>query len=97
MDAIWTRYNGALLPTLPPDKELCLTKQQIKKCVKDYNAVFARWTSDFDCGHETEWWFCIRGGKSVLPNSIQNKDTAFVEDLRIPTCSDFRILMSSNT
>lgn len=22
--------------------------------------LFARWTSDFDCGYETEWWYCIK-------------------------------------
>lgn len=21
---------------------------------------FARWTTDFDCGYETEWWYCIK-------------------------------------
>lgn len=22
--------------------------------------LLARWTSDFDCGYETEWWYCIK-------------------------------------
>lgn len=22
--------------------------------------VLARWTTDFDCGYETEWWYCIK-------------------------------------
>lgn len=22
--------------------------------------LFARWTSEFDCGKETEWWYCIK-------------------------------------
>ena len=22
--------------------------------------LLARWTSDWDCGYETEWWYCIK-------------------------------------
>ena len=24
------------------------------------NALFIRWTSDWDCGYPTEWWYCIK-------------------------------------
>ena len=23
-------------------------------------ALFARWTSEFDCGYETNWWYVIK-------------------------------------
>lgn len=26
-------------------------------------ALFARWTSDFDCGYETSWWYVIKDDK----------------------------------
>lgn len=26
----------------------------------DGNPYFARWTDNFDCGYETEWWYCIK-------------------------------------
>ena len=28
--------------------------------------LLARWTTDWDCGFETNWWYCIRDGKFSL-------------------------------
>lgn len=38
----------------------------IIKVLKDKCLYFARWTSDFDCGARTEWWYCIRDKKIFL-------------------------------
>lgn len=59
----WKYYHHAILPTTAPHEEVdaadvydtSIWKTQIGK-----KALFARWTSGYDCGHETNWWFCIK-------------------------------------
>ena len=57
----WRYYNHAMLPTTPPHQEVNLSPIKNhwiwKTKEKEY---FARWTSDYDCGCETEWWYCIK-------------------------------------
>ena len=44
-------------------------------------ALFARWHTDWDCGYETNWWYCIRDGKFSLeelsPSSRKHIRQAF--------------------
>lgn len=58
----WRYYNHAWLPECAPHKE---------NDVKQINSAFwqrggagysvlARWTSNWDCGFPTEWWYCIK-------------------------------------
>lgn len=59
----WRYYNHALLPTTAP---------HIKPNVSELNnyldwfsnikriPLFARYTVDFDCGYETNWWYVIK-------------------------------------
>ncbi|MEG2403216.1 MAG: hypothetical protein RSB34_09850 [Muribaculaceae bacterium] len=61
MDNTWTQYNSALISNLlphqsPSNNDIQLVKQYLNKG-KSY---FARYTSNFDCGHKTEWWYCIK-------------------------------------
>jgi len=55
---MWQKYQGALLwnnlPHLTPP-----TEADAANALRTQGGWFARWTSDFDCGHETEWWYCI--------------------------------------
>ena len=48
MNSIWRKYHGALIPWKPPHLDLGLTKDQIKIEIKNNNAFFARWTTNFD-------------------------------------------------
>lgn len=58
---IWYNYKGALLLKRPPHAEnLDITKEDVICLLKSQKAHFARWTTDFDCGFSTEWWYCIR-------------------------------------
>ena len=58
----WKYYNHAAIPTTAPHVMPNL------KPVKDGSiwkigggtTLIARWPSDWDCGHETEWWYCIK-------------------------------------
>lgn len=58
----WKYYNHALIPTSEPHQECTLPKDKrtFWKWRRGDMALLARWTSDFDCGHETEWWYVIK-------------------------------------
>lgn len=58
----WGYYNHAMVPTCAPHEEPDLTPIQdgsIWKVHKGGTPVLARWTTDWDCGYETEWWYTI--------------------------------------
>ncbi len=53
----WAVYKRMLVADVPPhvDPDLSeLTPENMKK------ALLARYTTDFDCETETEWWYCIK-------------------------------------
>jgi hypothetical protein len=56
----WRKYNGALIPDQPPHIEIDDSDSLIKKKISDNNVFFARWTSDFDCDKETNFWHVIQ-------------------------------------
>jgi len=53
----WRKYNGALIPISPPHVQVDISNVTLK--VKETNSYFARWTSNFDCDKETEFWHVI--------------------------------------
>ncbi|MDU6359648.1 MAG: hypothetical protein E6590_06710 [Clostridiales bacterium] len=61
----WKYYNHALLPETPPHKNPDI--QQLRKRGKwDKGVLFARYTTEFDCGYETEWWYLIKDNEIDL-------------------------------
>lgn len=57
----WRYYNHAAIPTTAPHEKVDVHPLSDKTIWKmDGNPYFARWTTDFDCGYETEWWYCIK-------------------------------------
>ena len=52
----WQYYNHALIPTCWPHEEA--DTAVLNKILRG-GALFARWTSDWDCGRETGFWACI--------------------------------------
>lgn len=58
----WQYYNHALIPTTSPDAVPDLNELKDKNIWKENGnkALFARWTTDFDCGYETNWWYVIK-------------------------------------
>lgn len=57
----WKYYNHAVIPTTAPHEKVDLTPINNGSIWKiDGKPLFARWTSDFDCDAETNWWFIIR-------------------------------------
>jgi len=55
----WKYYNHALLPATAP--HIPVDTSLIKNTGGwGLRVLFARWTSHYDCGHETDWWFCVK-------------------------------------
>ncbi|MBQ5320181.1 MAG: hypothetical protein J6K17_13900 [Oscillospiraceae bacterium] len=58
----WKYYNHAAIPSTPPHKEPDLSPIEDKSIWKidDKTPLLVRWTTEFDCGYETNWWYLIR-------------------------------------
>ncbi len=58
---LWNDYNRALIPDLAPHEQVDLTPIENKSIWKrKTKPLLARWTSDFDCGKESVWWYVIK-------------------------------------
>lgn len=58
----WKYYNHAMIPTTAPHESVNL-KPLLDGSIWKMSGrkpLLARWTSDFDCGYEKEWWYCIK-------------------------------------
>lgn len=58
----WKYYNHAVIPTTPPHKIPNLEPIEDKSIwkIKGGTPLLARWTTEFDCGYETNWWYVIK-------------------------------------
>ncbi len=58
----WQYYKHALLSNNIPSQEEDASTLQDKKFWKKWEGkvFFARWTTDFDCGYETNWWYVLK-------------------------------------
>lgn len=55
----WKYYNHAMISMQKPWEDAKIEDMSWRS-VKEGYPLFARWTSDFDCKSETEWWYCIK-------------------------------------
>ena len=53
----WRYYNHALIPTCAPHEAADVS---LWAAHGGGTTFFARWTSDFDCGYETGWWYEVK-------------------------------------
>lgn len=60
MKNLWKIYQGCLLSNCPPHHTFEVDVNEVLKLLAHNNCYFARWTSDFDCGYKTEWWYCVK-------------------------------------
>lgn len=60
----WMMYHGILVPDTPPHVEIGLSDGDIRYLLKKTRAYAVRWTSNFDCGFETGWWYVIKDKSS---------------------------------
>ena len=67
---MWKKYNGALVPNIPPHMDVDTT--DIKKKIKQEGVYFARWTSDFDQADVAQFWYVIQD-KPLEINDYKSK------------------------
>lgn len=57
----WKYYNHAAVPASPPHEQI--NKDPLENGLiwrLDGTPLLARWQSEWDCGHKTEWWYEIK-------------------------------------
>ena len=62
----WVYYQGFLQPASFPHIEVNLSKKEAEELLNMSKTLFLRWSSDFDCRYNTEWWYVIKDDKSDL-------------------------------
>ena len=64
----WKFYNHAAIPTTAPHEPVNMKPIENGNIwqIEGGTPLLARWTTDWDCGYETNWWYCIRDGKFSL-------------------------------
>lgn len=74
MEKGWEYYNHALVPSTPPhadpDTSILENRSVWKAMDSRPSALLARWTTDFDCGKETDWWYIIKDAP-FEPDSLE--------------------------
>lgn len=68
----WVSYKHALLPTTPPHEMPDLEILKNRNLWKNHN-IMIRYTTDFDCGHETQWWYVIKDDEIEIDKLKSNK------------------------
>lgn len=58
----WRYYNHAAIPTAAPHELPDVSPVEDKSIwkISGGTPLLARWTTEFDCGYETNWWYLIR-------------------------------------
>lgn len=58
----WEYYNHAAVPTTAPhtDPDMRPIEDENIWKIDGGTPFLARWTSDFDCDHTTQWWYIIK-------------------------------------
>lgn len=57
----WRYYKHAMVPNVAPHEDVDLSMLESGEIwKKNPKALLARWTTDFDCGYETNWWYLIK-------------------------------------
>lgn len=76
----WSYYNHAIVPTTAPHEtvdESMVDSKNFWKSVGGY-PLLARWTTDFDCQEETDWWYIIKD----KPFDFQDVDKRYQKQTR---------------
>ena len=82
---LWRYYNHALLPNCAPNEEVdfeSLNDKTIWKQFLPYRPLLACWTTHFDCGYDTGWWYCIMDKPFDLSSLSSNRRTKMNQALR---------------
>ena len=80
-------YKGVLLQLVP---HIPIDESKVKGLIRKYNAHLFRWTTNFDCSHETEFWHVIcdkftdlkdynRNIRSQIKRGLKNCDVRIID------------------
>lgn len=65
----WQYYNNAAIPVCAPHEKAELAPIRSGSIWKmKEKPLLARWTTDYDCGYETEWWYTVLDTPCRLEN-----------------------------
>lgn len=59
----WKYYNHAAVPTSAPHNDVNIAPivdGSVWSGFSEGTPLLARWTTDFDCGYERQWWYIIK-------------------------------------
>ena len=58
----WKYYHHAAIPTTAPHHTVNLEPLKNNSIwnIEGGTPLLVRWQSEWDCGYETEWWYCIK-------------------------------------
>lgn len=62
----WQYYNHAMIPSTAPHEMPDLSPLISGEIWKVNKPLLVRWTSNWDCGYDTGWWYVIREGPFEL-------------------------------
>lgn len=68
----WRIWQKCLMHTSAPHCNRDFSHDLVLNELKSRNALFARWTTDWDCDSHTQWWYCIKDDPIDL-NSLSSK------------------------
>lgn len=66
------KYQGVLMPYIPPDEKIDFSEKDIKSLLKSSGAYFIRWVSNWDCKNPTKFWYLIRNDMISLEELSKN-------------------------
>lgn len=86
MNRGWEYYNHALVPTtaphVEPDTSWMKDRKMWRKLAGGKHPMFARWTTDFDCQEETEWWCLIKDTPFDIMSLKSNRRSLITRGLK---------------
>ncbi len=84
----WKYYNHAMIPTCAPHENVDMSPLMDRSIWKTDGGtpLFARWTSEFDCGYETVFWYCIKDEAFDIQKLKAKRRYEIVKGCRNFTC-----------
>lgn len=77
----WKYYNHAAIPTTAPHEDVELTPLKDGSIwkVDGHKPLLVRWTSDWDCGRDTDWWYIIKDAPFDL-NALSSNSRKHIKE-----------------
>lgn len=104
MEKEWEYYNHALVPTtaphVTPDTSWMKDRKKWKELAGGHYPLFARWTTDFDCEEETEWYCLVKDTPFDMMSLKSNRRSLITRglkrvDVKVITPADYAAQMAN--